>query len=287
MELDGGRVLSYDDVGDPRGTAVVYLHGTPDSRLARHPDDGVAERHGVRLLAIDRPGFGGTTHHDARDQLGHDLLVLLERLEIAQVALLGWSSGGLAALATAPVLAARCRQVILVATLPPVEAYSDPDVMAALGPQRRGFAEMALDTDAGELAAEVATYVVPLPITAELAREHVWDGAGEVGRAELASVPGALERLVDALILGVSPGIAGIETDLRQQLQPGLDLREIGQPVRLVHGELDATSPPAVGGWLASHLPDASLEVVPRAGHHLLFTQWENLMRSFVEDPAG
>ena len=38
LTLPDGRTLAYDDVGDPAGTPVVYLHGTPDSRLARPPD---------------------------------------------------------------------------------------------------------------------------------------------------------------------------------------------------------------------------------------------------------
>jgi pimeloyl-ACP methyl ester carboxylesterase len=53
--------MAVDEVGDPAGAPVLYLHGTPDSRLARHPDDGLAAAAGVRLLAIDRPGYGGSS----------------------------------------------------------------------------------------------------------------------------------------------------------------------------------------------------------------------------------
>jgi pimeloyl-ACP methyl ester carboxylesterase len=60
VALGGGRMMTVDDVGDPDGVPILYLHGTPDSRLARHPDDGVATAAGVRLLAVDRPGYGGT-----------------------------------------------------------------------------------------------------------------------------------------------------------------------------------------------------------------------------------
>src|ERR671922_2773339 len=41
VHLPDGRVLTVDDTRDPGGTSVLYLHGTPDSRLARHPDDGL------------------------------------------------------------------------------------------------------------------------------------------------------------------------------------------------------------------------------------------------------
>ena len=52
----GRRPLRFDDVGDPSGTPVVYLHGGGDSRLSRHPDDSIAASLGVRLLAVDRCG---------------------------------------------------------------------------------------------------------------------------------------------------------------------------------------------------------------------------------------
>ena len=48
--------MTYDDVGDPNGAPVVYLHGGGDSRLSRHPDDSIAASLGVRLLAVDRCG---------------------------------------------------------------------------------------------------------------------------------------------------------------------------------------------------------------------------------------
>src|SRR5687768_13283575 len=37
LRLPDGRTLAFDDIGDPGAPAVVYLHGTPDSRLARPP----------------------------------------------------------------------------------------------------------------------------------------------------------------------------------------------------------------------------------------------------------
>ena len=63
LTLPDGRTLAADDVGAPDGRPVVYVHGTPDSRLARHPDDGLARRLGVRLVAVDRPGFGHSSPH--------------------------------------------------------------------------------------------------------------------------------------------------------------------------------------------------------------------------------
>jgi pimeloyl-ACP methyl ester carboxylesterase len=271
-----GRLPAHDDVGDPTGTPVVYLHGTPDSRLARHPDDGVAAQLGVRLIAVDRPGFGASPLEVG--PLAEAVAALADDLGLDRVALLGWSSGGLAALQVAAALGERVTQVVLVATLPPVEAYADASVVAALGPGRRVLAELASEVPPADLAAEVAPQLVPEGLTPALALEHVLEGAGEVGRAELAAVPGAAEAIARGLQAGVAKGLAGVEADLLAQLTPGLDLTAVRAPVLTVHGELDDVSPPAVGDWLSARLPDAAVEVVPRAAHHLLFPQWEHLL---------
>ena len=55
-------------------------------------------------------------------------------------------------------------------------------------------------------------------------------------------------------------------------------------PVRTFHGAEDPTSPPEVGAWLVSRLPNAVLDVSPEAGHHLLFPRWRGLLRAVQRD---
>ena len=286
FRLPDGRTLAYDDVGDPNGMPVVYLHGTPDSRLARHPDDGVAERAGARLISVDRPGAGDSDHHPAGTltSSGDDLGQLLDHLRIERAALLGWSAGGLFAIAVASVLRDRVLAVGLIGTLPPAEAYDDLDLVAALGPGRRNFVELARELTPRELAAELVAYLVPQPLTPELALQHVLESAGERGREELIGVPGAAEQLARALEASVQSGVAGLQHDIALQLEPGLDLSTVSAPVRTFHGAQDGVSPPVVGAWLASHLPHGVLDLVPGAGHHLLFPRWRGILRAVLRD---
>jgi len=286
LRLSDGRTLGYDDVGDPAGLPVVYLHGTPDSRRARPPDDGLAATAGVRLVAIDRPGSGDSDRHPDAPlaALGDDLGSLLDHLGIDAAALLGWSSGGLFALAAATRLGARVWAVALVGPVPPIEAYADPVVVAALEPARRHFVELSHEVPRAELGAELAPYLVPQPITPELARAHVLEAAGERGRAELAAVPGAVEQLAEGLAGAVAQGTDGLADDLARQLEPGLDLQAVGCPVRTWHGGHDGVSPPVVGAWLARRLPACAVEVLPDSGHHLLFPRWTEVLTALVAD---
>jgi len=289
VELPDGRTLAYDDVGDPDGAPAVYLHGTPDSRLGR-PADEAATSAGVRLLAVDRPGFGGSTAAPGAGlrSLGDDLVRLLDAVSVERAIVVGWSAGGLAALGAAPhpSLAPRLAGLGLIATLPPAEAYDDPEVLGALGQGRRAFAEVGRDLPAAEVAAEVAPYLVPDPIDDAIARAHVLEEAGDVGRAELARSVGAVDALAAGLRASVEQGRGGLQSDLERQLERGLDLGAVRCPVRTFHGAHDEISPPAVGIWLVARLPHAVLDLSPDAGHHLLFPRWRGILRALRRDAA-
>ncbi len=113
--------MTFDDVGDPDGTPVVYLHGGGDSRLSRHPDDSIAARLGVRLLALDRcgPAARGRSLRSWAEQAA-------AMLDADRFGLIGWSAGGPHALALAAVAPERVSRVALVGSMPP------PDEVGAL-----------------------------------------------------------------------------------------------------------------------------------------------------------
>src|SRR5436190_19579352 len=113
--------MRLDDVGDPQGTPVVYLHGGGDSRLSRHPDDSSAASLGVRLLALDRcgPAARGRSLRSWAEEAA-------AQFDLARFGVVGWSAGGPHALALAAVAPGRVGRVALVGSMPP------PDAVAAL-----------------------------------------------------------------------------------------------------------------------------------------------------------
>ena len=48
----------HSEYGDLEGKAVILFHGSPGSRLFRHPDESIALNLGIRLITVDRPGYG-------------------------------------------------------------------------------------------------------------------------------------------------------------------------------------------------------------------------------------
>ena len=358
VTLDEGRVMTVDEAGDRDGVPVLYLHGTPDSRLARHPDDGLAAAAGVRLLALDRPGYGGTSPltppwspqwpHD----LARDVALALDTLGVDRCAVLAWSGGALAGLALAgtsgttgaPVsdpatgrhttaapgsgtatagrhttaapgsgtatagrdataapgsdaaatgpgprsaavpspLASRVAALGIVAGLVPREAYDDPEVQAA-APGRLGVIELADVVQPGDLGDEVSPMLAPFPCDRALAAEHQAEHRTAADAAELATVPGGVERMADALVEAVRPGLAGVAADVEAQARLlGVDLASVTCPVDLWYGADDVVTPPAFGRWYRARLPKASLTIVEDAAHYLAFTRWADMLTALA-----
>lgn len=282
VELPGtNRVIAADLIGSADAPTIVYFHGTPDSRLARHPDPAATEEAGVRLVAIDRPGFGHSSFDPAGTPttLADDLAVLLDRLGVKQVGLLAWSAGAVWALGTAAALSYRISSVCLVGGLVPVEAFGDPEVRAAAGDTRIGMLDTAVElgpTVAGEL---IGPMLVPDPATTAVAREHLRAGHDDTDTADFATIAGAEDQMAAAICDSVRHGTAGVSHDVTVQYTPlGFSLAAVTAPVRLVYGVRDSTCPPEFGSWYAKALADATLDVLPDAGHAVLLTQWTPIL---------
>jgi len=265
-------VLSFDDVGARDGRPVVYLHGTPDSRMARHPDDGLAAAAGVRLIAVDRPGYGGS----APEAFLPGVLALLDSLGLDRVGVVAWSGGARAGLELAA--SGRASALQLVAGVVPVEAYADPDV-AAMAEHRVALVEMAEGLDAAELARDVAPMLAPYPCDHPLALAHQAEGRPAADQERLAAVPGAIDRMADSLVEAVRSGLAGVEADVVAQVRPwGVDLDAVTVPTTLWYGDDDLVTPLPFGRWYSQQLPNAALHVVAGAGHFLPFTHWDLIL---------
>lgn len=284
ITLADGRRLAYDDVGDPAGAPVVYLHGCPDCRLTRHPDDGVAARCGVRLIAVDRPGYGASDADDNGDEnaLAADVVALVDALDVDRFAVLGWSAGGPCALALAAGHPTRIAVAGVAAGQVPIEADADPEVRNALDPVIATRSDVLATMNPDAFAAEVAPLVASRGLTMELAREFVVEGKSPEYLRDLDAVEGLLHQLALGMSAAVEHGLAGTERDLCRMVSSWpFDLAGITTPVVLWYGSNDTVFGPGAGQWLAQRIPGAQLEVV-EASHLLPLVRWESILTVLI-----
>ena len=103
IELRDGRTLAFAEYGVPSGNVLFYFHGGADSRLEARFLAKPAERAGVRLIGIDRPGMGRSQFQSGRRVVDwpDDVVELADALQIDRFAVVGISGGGPYALACA------------------------------------------------------------------------------------------------------------------------------------------------------------------------------------------
>jgi pimeloyl-ACP methyl ester carboxylesterase len=96
-------VITYEAWGDPGAHPVFLLHGTPGSRLGPRPRTFDLHKLGVRLIAYDRPGYGGSDRHPHRRILdaAEDVAVIAGHLKLDRYSVVGRSGGAPHALACA------------------------------------------------------------------------------------------------------------------------------------------------------------------------------------------
>ncbi|KAJ0167793.1 hypothetical protein CTA2_117 [Colletotrichum tanaceti] len=104
LVLPDGRTLSYTTFGvtpRPDQPIVFHFHGLPGSHHEGQPIHEAAAKCNVCVVAVTRPGYGGSTFQPDRTILSfpEDVLRLADHLDIDRFAVLGVSGGGPYALA--------------------------------------------------------------------------------------------------------------------------------------------------------------------------------------------
>ena len=280
-KLSDGRQLGFVEHGDPQGAPVFFCHDLFGSRSLRHPDDSILKRLGVRLIGVDRPGYGLSARSAGRDILDGavDMSALFGAMELEQCALLGYSAGAPYALGFAHRYPQRVSRVAVVASLPPLDqaqsyavihpvfgrllqlARGNPWLMRWL---LRGYfffdnqrSPDQFIREYGSLLGQVDRHALSqLPLFN--LRRDIWDEIREQGSDGLADELAALTSSWD------------------------FRLQDLRVPVDIWWGEADMYSSPAVGKRMAEIIPDSRLRIEANAGHLVIFSHWEAILRQLT-----
>lgn len=130
IRLRDGRTLAYHEEG--MGTPVFCFHGMSSSRLTWLGEPLAKVCPGIRLIAVDRPGYGDSSPPPfgySYTAFVRDLQELADSLQVNRFCVAGHSSGGPYALAAAAVLPDR---VVACAAISSDAPYAHPDAPKAL-----------------------------------------------------------------------------------------------------------------------------------------------------------
>jgi len=112
IQLQDGRDFGYSQIGDPKGKPIIFFHGWPGTRLDISCFHEEALKFGVKIISIDRPGCGLSSYQKKRkmSDLILDVIELLDHLKIAEISLIGFSTGVFYALEWSTLLSVRIRK---------------------------------------------------------------------------------------------------------------------------------------------------------------------------------
>lgn len=257
---------------------VVLCHSAPGAGVF-DPDPMETRARNVRLLSVDRPGYGGShpvpsgawaTVASAAD----DLAVVLEGLHGERVGVVGWSAGGRVALALAARRPDLVDRVVVVGTPAP-----DADVPWVEREQRDELERLRglpPEEAHAELGKRLGSVVPEDPHAPEALRLL---GVGSADDAALRA-DGVRHRLGEMLRAAFVQGTRGLAADIAGYcLQPwGFEPEAVQAKTLLLYGSRDPLADPCHGRWWQSRLPDARLEVAPGAGHLLVVPMWARVL---------
>jgi pimeloyl-ACP methyl ester carboxylesterase len=258
-----GTVIAVEVVGEPDAVPVLFCHGLADSRLSAQWFARAASELGLRLVAPDRPGIGGTDPRQL-SQLAdwvEDAALVLDALRVESADLFGVSAGGPYAAACAAAIPGRVRSLTLVSPL------------GAPGWSTRGMApgERASLAIAGRAPAFGGWFLGRLAALARRSPRLFFDltatSLPDVDNQTLGQ-PGTRESFLTNYLEAFRRGSWGVAQDLRVLTQPwGFDLGCIKAPASIRHGDVDTTVPLQHARRYAEAIPGARLHIHPGHGH--------------------
>jgi len=269
LTTSDGRALANVERGAADGFPVILSHGTPGSRFARHPDPELYERHGARVVAYDRPGYGGSDPQLGRSvaDAPADIAAIADELGFESFAVVGGSGGAPHALACGALLADRVVRVGALVTPAPPDAENFDFFEGLADLNVKEFNEALAGREAIEAFLE--PYVEGIRADPDAVIEQILTELPEVDR-KLASRSEFRAVMKESFTEAVRQGSRGWADDDLAFAKPwGFDLGDVTVETRVWQGELDVLTPRPHGEYVASRLPNARFEVLEGGGHFL------------------
>lgn len=285
ITLRDGRALAYAEYGDPAGKPVFYFHGFPGSRLEANLASAAAADTRVRLIAVDRPGYGRSDFKAGRRILDwpDDVTDLADGLHIDRFAALGVSGGGPYLCACALKLTRRITRAGIFCGLGPLDRRGATRGMLSAN---RMLLDLVgrLPWTAPLMARLVTTMMLRSP---EVAMTQFARRLPDVDRAFL-SDPASRRVFIESYHEALRGGARGAAWDLRLYTRSwGFAQDEIEMPVHFWHGERDTIVPPSMARTQLGALHDGRARFFPGDAHFsVVFSNAREMLQLLTSEQA-
>ncbi|MDP9237345.1 MAG: alpha/beta hydrolase [Chloroflexota bacterium] len=277
VALRDGRRLTYAEYGRRRGSPAFYFHGTPGGLLEGRLLDEAARLQDVRLIAVDRPGYGRSDFKKDRriTDWPDDVADLADALEIDRFGVVGLSGGGPHAQACAAAMPERVTTAVIVSGAGSPEAHLD-------GRGRIGRfvtrAVLAMTPLLAWFAAMWAAFWAP--------RAREWMMPRSIDRAVMKRRD-VREAFMEEVREALRPGGRAMAQDLVLFSRPwGFTPSDVGAvPVRLWHGDTDKVVPVSIGRYFSREIPGCQATFVAGGGHMMIIDHAAEIMAA-IRDGA-
>jgi pimeloyl-ACP methyl ester carboxylesterase len=299
LTLPDGRILGYAEFGHPKGRPLLFFHGFPASRLEAWGAHKIARRCQIRVISIDRPGFGLSTFQTGRriTDWPNDVLAFANQMNLKRFDVLGGSGGGPYALACALKLPKEMVSAVgVMAGAPPWEAgvkkmsrsrraisWAANKMPATLGVVADALVGMARWTVAsGPVTRRIDTW-----IESERRKETTKLKTDSVKPANMddeddhSTVVEQRERLLRIVFDGFCQGSQAFvqEAQLLSSQDWGFKFEDISyDPVHIWHGTEDANAPFPMIQYMAKRIPHSILHEFEGETHYTMHKHLEQIL---------
>ena len=278
VRLKDGRLLGYAEGGDPDGVPVLYFHGFPGSRL----EATLFPVPGIRLIGIDRPGYGLSTPKSGRRlaDWADDIAEFADRMRLSRFGVIGLSGGAPYGAMVAHALSDRVNALALVCGLGPPEAPGMTagrlKLLASIGQSR--IARFGLSHLARRL-------IHSDPAVLRLKRFR--DRMPRAG-ADIDLMRNGLENaMLHNWREGLSRSHLGMSTDARIYGEDWpFDPSMIAVPATIWHGRSDTIVPVSIGEYYARAMPEAEAHFPELDGHFSVVVNGLDRIAAFLAEKA-
>jgi pimeloyl-ACP methyl ester carboxylesterase len=265
MELADGRELAWTEFGDPSGKPVIGFHGTPGSRLQLVVDEEPVRTAGVRLISVDRPGYGHSTYQVGRRLVDwpDDVGQLADHVGLDRFGVIGISGGGPHSLVCAALLPDRVAVAGVLSGVGP---------LAAPGAEEGMMPTNVFITRVGRHTARPLAVVFGGMTRAQRRwpEQSLRMMANQLPEADAAIINRPDVRrmfMSEARRASATSGKAAAQDFELFTRDWGFRLEDIAVPVHLWQGDADRNVPYAHAKAMSAAIPDAVLHEAPGEGH--------------------